>query len=89
MITPDIDEMKEAVDKDLQVAIEKYFKSEIRHMKEDVHAAQDRLRDAKTRAEKYEDKLRNITSQELREKFFEVDIVRQESPYQAFLKGKS
>ena len=88
MITPDIDAMKDSATDGIQMAIESFFIEKINQLKAEVHRCQGIFEEAKFRKEKAEEKYRSITSKELREKFFERDIMKDISPYEAFLKGK-
>ena len=87
MISPSIDEVKAEVDDEITAAYKEFCKNKVKQLKASIHAAQEKEAVARNRTTKLVDELNNLDIAKLREEFFEVNVMHQESPYEAALKN--
>ena len=86
MISPSIEAVKTEVDDEVTKAFNEFCKNKVRQLKASIHAAQEKEAAARSRTTKLVDELNSLNIAKLREEFFEVNVMHQESPYEAALR---
>ena len=86
MITPDIKEIKDEVDMQIQRQLEHFCRVEVKKLKLTYQKAEYRADEANKALHKAHDELRTINGEDLRKKFFEFNNMTQSSPYEDALK---